>query len=614
MNGGIKVRYSDYEAFAKEYKKSLLEYKDWMQRYLDYLDFCCNNAIVSGQVHEALEGFRQELNKSIDMPETIAISVEKIINEYLDDLDSAQKVNGVNILYDRDYKGYKDYTWAYFNSLESMAESTNYNCDGLHSFFDLLEDTWYGIGKFFGIYNNSKEEKIKKTHAAMLQYNDVTKRQLNNIKRRIGVADEKCKENLLVVLEFINNMEAYISVFKEIMVNSQYSPSQIHIASVDFATKYSAMRKSYNSVLILDTITDEDVENFINSDGAEDFMDEQVHVVYDYLADLSQIEVSDFDFWKIVIFQMFDIAEGQITSGWQYDKLIMKKELTEMLDDLAENYVYSGSDEQETLNMIESFVKLAEEHGTNLYKELNSMRDIDGKKILDGRTKKAKEFLGFLDSLENAEKILKYGEKGIEVLTKLFIDYEKNLAFLDSFEKNARLSDEMMACFQELRATYEHELLQAAKEAGQVIVECGVEALYSLSIGKMVGSVKETIGLIGDLTGENAQTAARIELLNYGHDVVDASQTAFMESMEKLKAASKEDEDYEILMNDFKNCFTIYKNSLKRMFEKMALAAEGAERDYFYYCAAEVSSASLKEFSNLQVMSYDDYLKNGYAC
>lgn len=613
MNGGIRVKYSDYENFAQKYKQQLTDYKEWLELYLSYLDSVCNDAIISGKVHDALVVFRQELAKVLDMPEAVASSIVKIINDYLDDLDIAQKINGVSILYDRSYKGCRDYTSEYFVKLEKMSEQADYDSSLWNSFWDLLEEAYYGIAKFFGYYDNSKEQSIKKTHEAILQYNDVTRRQVRNIRRKIEEADEKCYERLVLVKDFIWNMEEYISVFKEIMLNYQYSPSSFDISTVDFASKYSVMIRSYNDVVVMDTVTDEDVEEFLASEEPEKFMDEQVQIIHDYLTDLSKLEMSDYDFWKLVICQMFDVAEGEILTGGEYEKLVMKKELTEMMDDLAENYVYSDSDEQEILDTVNSILEDAEKNGKTLYEYLNSIRGKDGKLVLDGRTKKAKEFLSFLDSLENAQEILKYGDQAIEILSKLFINYDKNLAFLDSFERNANLSAEMLECFKELRATYEHDLSQTVVDISRQIAENGVDVLYSISIGKMVGTVKQTIGLIGDLTGENARTAAQIELLNYGHDVVDSAQSAFLESMKKLKGASKNADNYNELMNDFKNCFAIYKNSLKRLFEKMALAAKGAQRDYFYYCSSEVSSMTLKEFSNIDFMSYEEYLKDGYT-
>lgn len=613
MSGGIKIKYSDYESFAKKYNQQLTDYKEWLELYLSYLDRVCEETITSGKVHDALVGFQQELAKVLDMPETIASSVAKIINDYLDDLDNAQKINRVSILYDRNYKALRDYTSGYFNKLLRVSETTDYDSDLFNSFFDLLEDVYYGIAKIFGKYDNSKEQNIKKTHEALLQYNDVTRRQVRNIKRNIDYADEKCCERLELVNTFIGDMEEYIDVFYEVMSNYQYSPSLLDISSVDFASKYSVMLKSYNDVLVLDTVTDEDVEEFIASEESEGYMDEQVRIINDFLADLSQLGISDYDFWKFIIFQMFDITESEIVTGGEYEKLLLKKELTEMMDDLAKNYVYSGSREQEAIDAVNSVLNEAEKKGQTLYEYLNSIRGKNGKLILDGRTKKAKEFLKFLDSLENAQEILKYGDQAIEILSKLFIDYDKNLAFLDSFERNANLSDDMKECFKELRATYEHELSQTFVDIGRQIAKNGVDVLYSISIGKMVGSVKSAIGLVGDLTGESARTAAQAELLNYGYDIVSSAKSAFVESLKKLKEASKDAANYDTLMNDFKNCFAIYKNSIKRMFEKMALAAEGAQRDYFYYCSSEVSTMTLKDFSNPDFMSYEEYLKDGYA-
>ena len=446
MSHGVKIKVSDFKDFAQKYETELLAYKDWLQTYLDHLKRVCDEAVVSGRIHDALTTFRKELVRALPMPEVVAQSVKQLVSDYLDELHEAQVINGVSVLYDRDYKGFKDYTSEYFYQLEQMSEAADYASGFFNSFFDILEDAYYGIGKFFGFYDNSKEENIKKTQEALLQYNDVTRRQVRNIKRRIYDADDRYCERLMLVKDFLHELEEYICVFRDAMINYQYQPTLFDISEIDFQSKYFAMLEAYNNVLVMNTVTDADVEAFINSEAAAEFMNEQVQIIYDYIADLSQIEITDYDFWKLVIFQMFDITEGQIASGGEYDQLIMKKELTEMLDELAGCYVYSDSDEQAALDSVEAVIKEAKKQGKNIYEFLNSIRGKDGKLILDGRTKSAKKFLKFLNGLDNLQDILKYGDQALEILTKLFIDYDKNLAFLDSFEKNANLSEDMMAC------------------------------------------------------------------------------------------------------------------------------------------------------------------------
>lgn len=613
MNGSIKIVNSDLISFANDFSDYVLKYKKWFEDYFDILKKVEENAIMSGCVHDNLIRFHLALVRVDAMPEAIASSLKKIINIYLKDLDAAQTINGVRILYGEKYPGVRDYSPSHFDKLRKMAESADYNTGFLNTVMDSLEDLYYGFLKFFGKYNNSKEKDIKNTQEAILQYNDVTKRQLRNIQRLVGMAEEKSAELIRHVTDCVNSLIDYIEIFEKTMESFSYNPANFNVLQVDFSEKYSRLVRSFNNIIKIDEITDEDVEKFVNSDFSDDYLNSHVRVVYDYIGDLSQIEISDWAFWEMLVFQMFNISEGEIATLGQYSQLIEKKELLEMMEDLSGSYSYDGSDEQEMLNEAKDGLKYFKKYGNKVYDYLNDHRLSNGKLILDGRTKEAIRFRDFLKSVENAGLILKYGDQAIDLLSTLFVEYNRNLEFLDSFEKNVELRGDLKESFEDIKRIYQHDLNQLLDDTLHVIAQDGVNALYSISIGKTVGIVKTSIGIIGDISGENAKTEARYELLTYGYDIVGASEDAFRESVRKLKEADKNSEDYAVLVADVKNCFDIYKTSLCRMFEKMAASAQGDQRDYFYYCSSHVSALTLKDFNNIKLMTYEEYLKEGYV-
>lgn len=615
----MKIKYSDFETFSCKYTEELKEYTKWIEKYLGYIDDICEEGIISGRAHTELLKFRNEFAKIKDMPETIANSVNKIISEYIDDLDNAQKINGVSVLYDRNYKGYMDYSQKYFYELRNVAEETNDGGDIFSTLFlnflDFLEDLYYWANKLKGMYDNSKEKDIRKTQEALLQYNDVTVRQLRNIERNLNDVDQKCYNRLQKVEDSIKKMYNYIEVFKKIMEQYQDIPSSFDISKFDFESKYFEMIQAFNNVNSIGNVTDEDVEDFISSDGCEQFLDEQYNIIKDYTYEVSQIDMMDVKFWEIIIFQWFDIAEGKIKNVGDYEKYLMKKEIMDMIDDLAGNYVYSGSGEQEIIDEFKSLYNEAKKKGQSTYDFLNKIRDENGK-VLDGRTKKAREFRKFLKSLKNAERILEFGDQGINIISKLFINYDKNLEFLDSFERNVNISDDTMKeCIAEIRATYEHELSQTLNDIALQCTNNAVDYIYEINIPviDVIGKIKKTIGFVGEISGESAKTAAQIEFYNSARPIIDNAERAFKESLRKLKEADKDAEDYDILMNDFKNSFGFYKNTLSRWLNKMAIASDSPKRDYYYYCSSKVSSMELKDVSNPDFMSYEEYLKEGYT-
>ena len=613
MNGAIKVKYSDFNSFSKLFCAYFKTYKTWFEAYLQTLQDIETNSFASGSVHNSLILFRTELARIKDYPDELAASLKKAVQTYLDELDAAQIKDGTRILYGKDFPGYRDYSPSYFNELMKSAESADYNTGVFNSIMDGLEDLVYGFKKFFGKYNNSKQKDIKNTQKAMLQYNDVTRRQLRDIQRRVGYAEEKSASRIRLIQDFTDALQEYIYEFDQIMAKFAYDPMNFNVLNVSFTDKYMQLLRAFNRVVQIDEITDSDMEAFINSDQAETYLYGQVRIIYDFIGNLSKMDMQSLDFWKIVIFQMFDVAEGQIATFGNYSKMVMKKELLDMMNSLADCYTYDGSDEQELLEETKEFLKYYKKYGKNVYKYLNTHRMKNGKLLLDGRTKEAIRFRGFLESLENAGKILEYGDQAIDVLSTLFIDYNRNLEFLESFEKNIQLDGDMKECFDEIKKTYQHDLNQKLEDIMQVIVKNGVQALYTISVGEVVAVVKKTIGIIGEATGESAKTEAQLELMTYGYDIVGKSEAAFNEAVRKLKEADKNSEDYPALVADVKNCFAIYKSSLCRMFEKMAAATDGDQRDYYYYCSSQVASFSLKDFDKNEFLTYEEYLKEGYA-
>lgn len=138
----------------------------------------------------------------------------------------------------------------------------------------------------------------------------------------------------------------------------------------------------------------------------------------------------------------------------------------------------------------------------------------------------------------------------------------------------------------------------------------GVDALYTISVGKIIGGVKASIGFVGSATGESACNAAKLQLLTFAYDEIDAAESAFKKSCEVLRTCDPKANNYKDCVNNFKNCFAIYTTTIKRLFEKMALASTGKMRDYYYYCSSQVSRMSIKNYNNMKIMTYEEYKKS----
>lgn len=610
ISNDLKIKYSSYVNYLEKYNETIKNYQYSINQYIDYLNFICREAISSGKLHDELVDFKDKFERISDVPYTLSSYLKKIINEYLTDLDNAQKVNGVSILYDWNYGGLRDYSPDYFRKLRKMAESVNYDSNWFFTAIDFVEDTFLGIAKFFGCYDNSKEDSITQTHWGLLQYNDVTKNQIDIIESKVREADIKCHNNLMKLKDLIDRLDEYIMLFYKTISNYQDSPKSIDLSEFDFDSKYLEMVNCYKDIGTIDKVTDEEIEEFISDLDNQRIIIQNTEVITDYLSEiLDNMDFNDADFWLLFGTQFINIGEETIAAREEYKKILMKNELIKLMDDLAGSYSYDGSNEQKIVDEAKTFFSELKKSGKSLYDFLNTHRNENGKLILDGRTKIAKRWKSFLGCLGNIGDILKYGNQGIELISKLFIEYDKNIEFLDSFERNTELSDEMKECFKEIRDMYEHKLAEYLDGVITIAINGGMDVIYAIPVFNGVGIIKGAIGVIGEITGESEKAAARTELLSYGYEIVSSSRSAFLNSINKLKETDKNSEEYSQALNDFKNCFQIYKKSLERLFEKMAVSTEGVQRDYFYYCASKYATMTIENFNSLDVMSYDEYVK-----
>lgn len=606
--GNLIINYKSYKNVTKILETDLDILNNVIDSYITSMVQVNYHGFISGEIAEAWVDLTSYVSYVRDYPKEVKTQLSKAINSYLDDLDNAQKYKGNSILYDYSYKKNKNYTSEHFRDLKKHVESDGYDDNLLKKAGNALENGWHWLGSLIGHNDNSKSKNIKKTQEHILQWRDITKGVLRTIEIDLNTVDSRYSKKLEGIYIFVNQIQDYLSKVKEILLNSDPNNFSISQYKGELDGKLCSLVSSYNAIINSDIITNEDVEKFLENED-EKFLSEAIDDIHEYLSDLSQIELFDADFWKILIYQQFNIVEGQITSLGNYEEMLMKKELMEMFDDISSTeYYWNDSMTKDCMDNVKSILDEIKDSGKDLYEYLNSHRNPDGSLILDGRTKEAKNFLKFLDKFEKAGKIIDLGEKGAEFIYGLFVDYEKNLKFLESFENNAQISGEMKEVFKSIHETYEKELTSLVDQSIQLALSEGISAVYGLCpVSKVIGTVKSTIGIIGNITGDSNATAARYELLSYGWDYVNSAESAFKNSYQKLLECSKNSDNYQEYLNDFKACFSVYKNSIIRIYEKMANASDGKQRDYYYYCSSQLAHLSLKNYNDINIMSYDEF-------
>lgn len=607
----MKINYSEYGKVKNEYKKIFRKLSDAFETYIDAMVLVNKNGFISGSSAEGWVDFISYASKPRKQIGKFGKRIDTYIDSFLIDLDKDQKYNGYSILYDYSYPGMRDYSYNRFFDLKEYAEATGYDSDIIKSIFNGFENLYFEIKNLIPWKkdDNSKAQNIDKTQRNIFQWRDATKAVLKNIEMKINRDDELYSKKIEKIDVLQESLYNYFEKLTDIISHADPNDFSVEHYKGDLDKAYHSIMVAYNNVIVEEKITDDDVKVFIDGNN-EGILDKQVEDVHEFLHDLSGIDLENADFWKLLIFQMFNISEGELSNEKGYDEYLRKAEIIELLEEIEKTSNYKDSTTNEIINELKKIIKAAKDSGQSVYEYFNTHRDIDGNLLLDGRTKEARRFRDFLNKFGKILTVLDTIDDGASIIYKLFVDYSKNIALLNSFEKNAEaLSDEMKNTFANIRDMYEHELTSAINEALDLILSKGVNALYSISFGKIIGSIKETIGFVGDVTGESSRTDAQYRLLLYGYSELNAAESAFRNSYKALQACPADSKSYSECINDFKNCFSIYKSTLKRLFEKMALAANGEMREYYYYCSSQISQLTIKNYNQMKIMTFEEYKK-----
>ncbi len=602
----MRLHYTQYGEFSERYDHELSNIQAGIAQLSVYVKELTVIGVSSGQFHDDLEILQEKIQEIPDRIEELRTKVTGMVTHYLSDMNTAQNLNGEYILYPKDYPDGRDYSEEAFVRLRRVCESTDYDSNFLRKLSDFNDDLVARVLKWLGeTFHWIDAKAIQKQ---VLEFNDVTKRGLDLVQRRLNDTEDRYRSVAEVFV--LSLQDLYVCV--ELLVEAvSQSPGEFSMSG--FSTRFDRLLDSMDSKLksirfSYENPSDEDIEAFISSGFADEFLNAEINIIYDFLDELAMMEMSDPDFWRLIVYQMFDVAEGQILTRGDFDKLVRKKELMELISVLAATYVYEGSDQEAAVNGMNAVLGAAKGKGESLYEYLNSHRDENGNLLLDGRTKEAKRFLEFLDKMEKLGVAIDGAKIGVDALCQMFMEYDKNLSFLDSFERNSQLSGEMQECFDELRAVYEKEVTQSSKEILMDVAEFTMNnVVYELPVMDTVGKVKDAIGILGKVTGDGARTEAQLELLIYGYDVVNSAKSAYASALEKLSNCSPDAPEYAGLMQDYENCYSIYKTSTVRIFEKMATASSGDKRDYYNYCASEISAVTMPEYGDFKLITYGEY-------
>lgn len=636
------VKDEEFQDAGKKFDAFHKVLTDTLKQYKNILITMSETAVKSGSVHDALLLFIEYVKCLEEITADMEGRCAKISENFIGELEQVDRY-----LYDAKIsKVSRDFSQDTYEHLLDCLDDPW--CETTDSFGDWIKDKIMELLDFFN-WEWAKKQ-LQDCHGFLLDYNDETKAGLTELFTAVheldgiygrSVAGAVSGEDyhtayyhcvsitMYCIRDMLNEMAALIDPSK-----GGFTVGQIHDR---LGNAYKELKKYYNATVRVSKLreppTIPEISDFASQPWANSFFGPYNGPIDDYICSLSDLDA----FWMI-IFEMFGITKDKIIHGGDgklttdeiialiqghpeylltkrlvnqegYEVYMAKKQLLGVLQEMCNAQEFSETANGDALDDCQTFVKFMKEYGDGWYEYMRK------NKLLDGRTKTAREFKEFSESMGGTAAILKYGEAGLEYLTRLFTDYSYGIEVIDSFTRNNSGDETVLKAAAEIRELYNKEFRAWVDEAAGIVQEFGYDyALKAASkacpVVNVVTTVGETIDVVGEVTGLGTKADNMYNSLIY-HQLYASSSEAYGNALENFKAQTPGTEEYDQAASDLANCFNLHKQNTVALYKAMAGASAGDQQAYYEYCAKQVGQLTMKTSQKPYLMSYEEFCKLG---
>ena len=612
----LVIKDSEFTSAGKKFKAYCNVLEDVILQYKTTLNDIGARAISSGATHDALLKYIEYIAKLEIIARGTGEKCNSLVNSFIAEVERAD-----DYLYDAGISdSIRDFSSEEYNRLVECLD------DPWCSITDSIGDWFYEkINKIIDFFNwDSAKSFLQKCHRLLLDYNDETKQGLTILFDRVHEVDRNYGSSnagavpgdgdyytcyFACVVLTMCQIRDMLDIMSDI-INPRNGMFTVDNIDDKLGKAYETLLSYYEQTVNIKELgqkpTVSEISDFASQPWSNQYFSCFFWPMSDFIADMGGYEA-----FKMVVFNMFEIAGDRLLIG-DYEEYMAKKQLLAVLEDMAQDYKFSESDEKEAIDDCNTFLKYVKKYGDNWYEYMNTTRGENGKLLLDGRTKEAKEFNRFLKGLGGAQKILKYGSQGIEFVSQLFADYEEGLQILDSFEKNYSGDQTILNAVSQIRELYNKEFdawaFKAVQEVEEIGIDVGLKKLgKAIPVVAVVSAIGEGIDLVGDLAGVGSESQSMYDALVY-YQLYDSSQAAYNNALAAFKVADPNSEEYQVLAQDVENCFNLHKKNIVEVFNAMSKASNGTKQSYYHYCAKQAETLTMHDGTQPDILSYDEFL------
>lgn len=546
-----------------------------MEQYCVILEKVCDEDVPSGETHDSLCVMYEYAQKVNNIIKENSKKFGKITDKYLNTVSSIggniYKKNIGNVTRKFDDKEYEALLKCLPNDWSDWTDRLGDWVLG--KIYKLFEDQVYDNKKFMMDYNNQTRETIKETFDEIKETDNL-----------YGSGECSYFYQVSNTLKQINNLVCKLAEF---MDPSAVLPNS-NVIELELNNLYSELMESFENYSILPPIwqdTDKiDIREFTSNISNRNFFSDFENIALKFTINTNGL----WDTIGMTVFNMFDVAEDVVTDFDlnSYEELASKRQIMDSLDNIMKNkYRYEDSEIEKRIKEIKELLKW-------------------GKHTNDP---------GIDIFIKNIDKYLELGDKGLDMLSRFIVDYDRGLEILESFRSNITDAD-MLGYIDDIEKLYQRKTEAWVSENIDGILDTASGQVLEI-LGKycpaveVVSTLRKSIDAVGDVTGlgEKYQHLFNSKTL---YSIYTSSSDAYEAAFDNAAQCDPSDPEYDSVSKNLVNCFEFHKQNTIDLFNEMVGASDGTEKNYYEYCLKKAKAMTIYDSQySKKMMSYEEYLK-----
>lgn len=546
-----------------------------MEQYCVILEKVCDEDVPSGETHDSLCVMYEYAQKVNNIIKENNKKFGKITDKYLNTVSSIggniYKKNIGNVTRKFDDKEYEALLKCLPNDWSDWTDRLGDWVLG--KIYKLFEDQVYDNKKFMMDYNNQTRETIKETFDEIKETDNL-----------YGSGECSYFYQVSNTLKQINNLVCKLAEF---MDPSAVLPNS-NVIELELNNLYSELMESFENYSILPPIwqdTDKiDIREFTSNISNRNFFSDFENIALKFTINTNGL----WDTIGMTVFNMFDVAEDVVTDFDlnSYEELASKRQIMDSLDNIMKNkYRYEDSEIEKRIKEIKELLKW-------------------GKHTNDP---------GIDIFIKNIDKYLELGDKGLDMLSRFIVDYDRGLEILESFRSNITDAD-MLGYIDDIEKLYQRKTEAWVSENIDGILDTASGQVLEI-LGKycpaveVVSTLRKSIDAVGDVTGlgEKYQHLFNSKTL---YSIYTSSSDAYEAAFDNAAQCDPSDPEYDSVSKNLVNCFEFHKQNTIDLFNEMVGASDGTEKNYYEYCLKKAKAMTIYDSQySKKMMSYEEYLK-----